>query len=623
MLSQTVGDNDGWRIYGEAPSSNNVRMVFELVDDIETAYQDQWVFRNKRTYTDYAATSPFYISGDGNSYSAASSRAPIFYDSGDTGYYVDGNNGSNLKYLQLTGAWGSSPYASGHETLTIRSSYASICQRSTVGAQAYVLHHIDDKWSLYIGRGATDGSSWDWAMQAYPTQDGSYVNFRTSARAPLFYDYNDTGYYIDPNSTTYLYNLILAGGGYFRPSNWIQFDGNYGLYWPNNYGAHLYPNNGSTYTQLRINGSKNGYSGMWADHSGVNFGMYDSSGNGGVYREGNGLWYFYYYVGNGCMGIGTSSTNSSYGVYVVKGGYFDGRVDGTIFYDANNTGYYTDPNGTSNVNALQAYSYQGNGNVGGTGAASWHPSGIYSAGHNWLYGGINGGGASGTNFGDLRATIFYDYNDTGFYVDPNSTSRIVNIRVDGGRYYIDGGATGEDGGNSGQICFTSGGGMTIGSIQTTFVTGFAGSGYPDHRGEGMTLTYNKNLNVVQAVNSYYSDERLKRKTGTLDGALNVVKTWVPFRYMDNDVANSFGFASSEEQIGLSAQEVQATFPQLVKLAPFDIGTDFSDEQNPRQFSKSGENYLTLDYNRLVPVLVQAIKEQQAKIEELESRINNL
>ncbi len=73
---------------------------------------------------------------------------------------------------------------------------------------------------------------------------------------------------------------------------------------------------------------------------------------------------------------------------------------------------------------------------------------------------------------------------------------------------------------------------------------------------------------------------------------------------------------------MSAQEVQATFPQLVKLAPFDIGTDFSDEQNPRQFSKSGENYLTLDYNRLVPVLVQAIKEQQAKIEELESRINN-
>ena len=37
---------------------------------------------------------------------------------------------------------------------------------------------------------------------------------------------------------------------------------------------------------------------------------------------------------------------------------------------------------------MQAYGYQGNGNVGGTGEASWHPSGIYSNGTNWLYGQI-------------------------------------------------------------------------------------------------------------------------------------------------------------------------------------------------------------------------------------------
>jgi len=37
---------------------------------------------------------------------------------------------------------------------------------------------------------------------------------------------------------------------------------------------------------------------------------------------------------------------------------------------------------------MQAYGYQGNGNVGGTGSASWHPSGVYSNGTNWLYGQI-------------------------------------------------------------------------------------------------------------------------------------------------------------------------------------------------------------------------------------------
>jgi len=75
-------------------------------------------------------------------------------------------------------------------------------------------------------------------------------------------------------------------------------------------------------------------------------------------------------------------------------GYLEasGSYRAPIFYDSNDTGYYVNPNATSNVNAMVSYSYQGNGNVGGTGSASWHPSGIYSAGFNWLYGGINAGG---------------------------------------------------------------------------------------------------------------------------------------------------------------------------------------------------------------------------------------
>jgi len=34
-------------------------------------------------------------------------------------------------------------------------------------------------------------------------------------------------------------------------------------------------------------------------------------------------------------------------------------------------------------------------------------------------------------------------------------------------------------------------------------------------------------------------------------------------------------------------------------------------------SKSGENYLTVDYSRIVPLLIEAIKEQQKQIEELQ------
>jgi hypothetical protein len=107
-----------------------------------------------------------------------------------------------------------------------------------------------------------------------------------------------------------------AGTSYYQTNTWMQFNGNYGLYWPNNYGAHFYPNDFNTYTQFRINGNKNGYGGIVDSYSAVAGMMYDASGNGGVYREANGKWYWYYLLANSCMGVNGSATSSSYGLYV-------------------------------------------------------------------------------------------------------------------------------------------------------------------------------------------------------------------------------------------------------------------------------------------------------------------
>jgi len=210
-------------------------------------------------------------------------------------------------------------------------------------------------WGINITGSASSAGAVDYANLT--NKGGGTGTYTTSGdyRAPIFYDSNNTGYYVDPASVSYLYGLTLAGGSYFRPNNWIQMDGNYGIYWPNTgfSGApHLYSNTGSNYTQFRIDGYKNSYGGIYDSYSAVNGIMYDGSGNGGVYREANGRWYFYYNLSNDCMGIGTSGTSSTYSLYLNKGVYAQSRIDATIFYDTNNTGYYADPASTSNFNQI-------------------------------------------------------------------------------------------------------------------------------------------------------------------------------------------------------------------------------------------------------------------------------
>ena len=91
-------------------------------------------------------------------------------------------------------------------------------------------------------------------------------------------------------------------------------------------GAHINPNTTSSYGQWMIQGNRSSYGGIYDLYSGVNGIMYDSGGNGGVYREANGRWYFYHNVGNNCLGIGSSTTSSSYYLYVSGAIYSTGNI---------------------------------------------------------------------------------------------------------------------------------------------------------------------------------------------------------------------------------------------------------------------------------------------------------
>tara|TARA_B100000945_G_C20303612_1_gene559273 strand:- start:47 stop:1012 length:966 start_codon:yes stop_codon:yes gene_type:complete len=114
------------------------------------------------------------------------------------------------------------------------------------------------------------------------------------------------------------------------------------------------------------------------------------------------------------------------------------------------------------------------------------------------------------------------------------------------------------------------------------------------------------------ITAYYSDERLKEKTGTIDNALNKVCQIETFLYKENDLAKSFGYDSDKTQVGVSAQSVEKVLPEVVSLAPF----DFETAEDGTVSSKSGEDYKTVDYARLVPLLIESIKELRAEVAEL-------
>jgi len=113
------------------------------------------------------------------------------------------------------------------------------------------------------------------------------------------------------------------------------------------------------------------------------------------------------------------------------------------------------------------------------------------------------------------------------------------------------------------------------------------------------------------ITSYYSDERLKNFTSHIKNSLEIINNLNGYYYEPNEKALQFGF-KHEKQIGLNAQEVKKYIPEITKLAPFDAIND----SYGNVISKSGESYLTICYERLGPIFVEAIKELTNEIREL-------
>lgn len=131
-------------------------------------------------------------------------------------------------------------------------------------------------------------------------------------------------------------------------------------------------------------------------------------------------------------------------------------------------------------------------------------------------------------------------------------------------------------------------------------------------GVGVAATGNAGEVVASStVTAGYSDRRLKSVSGKIESPMKKLSAIDGVIYRQNAVAESFGFTDDREQVGVLAQQIAEVLPQAVTLAPFDRDSNGS--------SASGEHYLTVWYERLIPLLIESIKELNGRVEALESK----
>ena len=166
----------------------------------------------------------------------------------------------------------------------------------------------------------------------------------------------------------------------------------------------------------------------------------------------------------------------------------------------------------------------------------------------------------------------------------------------------------------------SGNTITISSTDTntdTNTTYSAGSGLTLSGTEfSVSNIYARNMNQYTATNSvvtfaevrstgnvtaYYSDDRLKDRQGNIESALDKVSSLNGFYFKQNEKGNEITPQYADKlQVGVSAQEIKSVLPEVVVENAID------------------GQYDSVHYDKVVPLLIEAIKELKSEIESLKS-----
>ena len=365
-----------------------------------------------------------------------------------------------------------------------------------------------------------------------------------------------------------------------------------------------------------------------------------------------------------------SSTSGDLNLRVDGTGQFHGTggVEADVFKDINNAAYFVKPADTSNLNALGV---AGNLSIGGTTTSTGH---MHTNAGLRVGGGADPGGPGLRLIGTHGTTNAWLIKDTGTYVfarnhdwsqsftldlssgttgagtawatfgqkasnNTNGTWRGIDVRkyasgnvagdVKAGNYYLNG--SGRYYGDSTSYYMTPQGQSMFISGSTTSLAARNGIRFYHSQGPQMILWYHAsgtgqgNLKIASTntgvgdvfqfendgdfhakgnITAYSttttSDARLKKNVRDLEGSLDktLKLRGVKFDWIDEN--------KSKDNLGFIAQEVEEVIPEVVQ----DI------------ISIDGDEHKVVNYQAVVPILVEAIKELKAEIDELREQLKN-
>ena len=586
-------------------------------------------------------------------------RSPWFYDSGNTGYYVNPAFTSNLNALNVGGAavWTSgndgagsgldadlldgvtssgyhnvtsNPGTAGHGTISIGNNGSYSYVQSHAGQplrlnpvgnqlQAASIYDYNDTtyyinpaseskiFKLWINNGGAGGVGWstglnmgsgsnywnqiqdagiarqrnfgtggyDWfssgGTQQMSLSNGGVLFAAGDMRAPVFYDSNDTGYYVNPNSQSSLWGVAVRGDTHStNTENQIFFWGS-----------------GNTTTSA-IGFKANG--GNFANPTGTGDGYntyftMDTNGRGWVFRRGTG---------------GANFTSAYTSGWILNNGVWQANASmrAPIFYDSNNTAYYADPSGLSVMHSLKLIKHQNH-------TPRWDFSAyVVESPHHYSTSSTGSMYIGESNYinirntadihGDARSPIYYDRANTGYYTRPASSSSMYSIYT---ASFVQVGASGSSslwlGGQSGNYFrFHT-------NNSDTYFDANVGNIYWRQGSSTRFYFYMTSANMtINGTLTQNSDERVKENIVEIPNAIDKIQAMRGVYYNRTD------FNTDVTKVGVIAQEVEAVLPEVILEAP-DTGLK------------------SVAYAELTAVLINGIKEQQTIIDDLKARIEIL